>query len=484
MKKQLILFVFTTMLLNIYAQKVRVIDNKGTKITVRNNQVTTSNITPINPVENDVWFDTSTTPKTIKVFDDLSGWVVLTHTATTGSVFFASTNGSPTENVNQLFWDNNNNRLGVGTGSPTNKLEVSGAMRSQGILNSNGTVNEPSYRFSNDTNTGMYRPAADELGFVVGAFEAIHIDETTIGSTKVTINQTLELNGQILDENNTVGTTGQVLTATSTGTKWLDSSTIDTDDQKIDEFTLNTDGKNLELSLESDTEITKQTDLSALKLEGDVTGTLAINKVEKIQNITVSETMPTDGQVLVYNGSSSQWETSATVYSGFFIIDAPNGTTATTYTKSITGLPFKPSQITFVANTNIESLNIDDNNSSGKNARGLNNSYGTMNGFARLIGTTKTQQTIYIGGHGNSINDISRYASSSNCIGLRYGDQDGLDLGKIIASLNTFDSNGFTLNISYTLGTVTNLLPTDLILNIDPTDILKESVVILYTAYR
>jgi hypothetical protein len=80
-----------------------------------------------------------------------------------------------------------------------------------------------------------------------------------------------------------------------------------TDDQVIDEFALNADGKNLELSLEDDAEATKQVDLSDLVVEGDVTGTLASTTVEKIQGVNVSATTPTDGQVLAYNSSSSEW---------------------------------------------------------------------------------------------------------------------------------------------------------------------------------
>jgi hypothetical protein len=141
---------------------------------------------------------------------------------TQGSVFFADTDGTPTEDNAQLFFNDVNNRLGVGTATPSNKLEVSGAIRSQGILNSNGTVGEPSYRFSGDTNTGIFRPAADELGLTVGGIEAINIDETS-GNTTVTINESLELNGQVLDENDSVGTAGQILTATSTGTEWANN---------------------------------------------------------------------------------------------------------------------------------------------------------------------------------------------------------------------------------------------------------------------
>ncbi|MEP4883744.1 beta strand repeat-containing protein [Maribacter dokdonensis] len=146
----------------------------------------------------------------------------LSHTGTTGSVFFAGADGTPTENNGQLFWNSNSNSLGVGTSSPTNKLHVSGAIRSQGILNSNGTENEPAYRFNDDTNTGMFRPAADEIAFTVGGIEAMKIEETS-SDTSVIINETLELEGAILDENDSPGTAGQVLTSTATGTEWVNS---------------------------------------------------------------------------------------------------------------------------------------------------------------------------------------------------------------------------------------------------------------------
>ncbi|MFS4494796.1 hypothetical protein [Maribacter sp. 2308TA10-17] len=215
-----LLALFMQFLVN--AQEETVIDNKGTLITVKNNVVTTAAVAPTNPIEDDIWFDTIAGE--VKVYDG-TVWKNIAHTGTIGSIFFAGTDGTPTEDNPQLFWDNTNNRLGVGTNSPTNKLEVAGATRTQGVLNSNGTAGEPSYRFSNDTNTGLFRPAADEIGFSVGGIEAMNIDETT-GNTTVTINETIDLDGPLLDENDAAGTAGQVLTATATGTVWADASPI------------------------------------------------------------------------------------------------------------------------------------------------------------------------------------------------------------------------------------------------------------------
>ena len=145
----------------------------------------------------------------------------------------------------------------------------------------------------------------------------------------------------------------------------------------------------------------------------------------------------------------------SSTYVGQFIITA-------TGAQTISGLPFEPSSITFVAHANVETLNLDSDNGVGDNNTGLANSFGTMNGFARNDSGTTTQQVIYVGGSGNSINDISRYASSSNCIGIRYGNQNGNALGRTLASLSSFDTTGFTINVSAK----------------------ADNVVVLYTAYK
>lgn len=176
------------------------------------------------------------------------------------------------------------------------------------------------------------------------------------------------------------------------------------------------------------------------------------------------------------NGSFLELLTGGNVYTGFFIISAEGTTT-------IADIPFRPSQVTFVANANVESLNIDSDNATGNNDRGIANSFGTMNGFARNNGTSITQQTTYSGGHGNSINDISRYASDKNCIGVRYGDQNGSSLGKIEGALTSFTADGFVINVNYTDGviTVNNGNP---LLDVQPGDINGEALLVLYTAYK
>ncbi|CAN0604032.1 unnamed protein product, partial [Ectocarpus sp. 12 AP-2014] len=96
------------------------------------------------------------------------------------------------------------------------------------------------------------------------------------------------------------------------------------------------------------------------------------------------------------------------------------------------------------------------------NNTGIANSFGSMNGFARNDGNTIVEQVIYVGGSGNSINDISRYASNSHCIGLRYGNQNGNNLGVTSATVTRFNTDGFTIN----------------------TDSFADGIVVIYQAFR
>jgi hypothetical protein len=143
-----------------------------------------------------------------------------------------------------------------------------------------------------------------------------------------------------------------------------------------------------------------------------------------------------------YYWNSSEWiqlaDNSPKVYVGKAIITG-------TGTLVINGLPFKPSSISVTAFSNVESYALDSDNGVGNNNSGIANAYGYMKGYARDNSGLVDQQVIYGGGSGNSINDISRYASPSHCVGLRY-----------------FNSDGFTLNI----------------------DSYADSVVILYEAHK
>jgi hypothetical protein len=129
---------------------------------------------------------------------------------------------------------------------------------------------------------------------------------------------------------------------------------------------------------------------------------------------------------------------------------------------NITDIPFIPSLIKFTAYTNVDSENLDSDNSVGNNNNGTANNFGSTNGYAIKNGTSINEQCIFIGGNANSINDITRYSSNAHSIGLRYANQNGDSLGKTTATVISFNSNGFTLNV----------------------DEYTDAVIVIYEAYR
>ncbi len=142
-----------------------------------------------------------------------------------------------------------------------------------------------------------------------------------------------------------------------------------------------------------------------------------------------------------YYWKGGQWnklvDNTPNVYVGKAIISA-------TGNLIITGIPFKPKRVTFTAYANIESYTID---GIGSSANNKDNSFGYMKGYAFDNGVTIEQQVINGGGSGESINNISRYASPLHCIGMRYANQDAVKLGLTTARLTSFNANGFTLNV-------------------------------------
>lgn len=160
-------------------------------------------------------------------------------------------------------------------------------------------------------------------------------------------------------------------------------------------------------------------------------------------------------QVYVFDGTSWNQMGQKTTYTGTFRISGSG-------TLSVSGIPFQPTSVSFVAYANVEDFNIDSDNGTRNNETGLPNAYGSMKGFARDDNGSITEQVIFNGGSGNSINDISRYASDSHSIGVRYANQNGDKLGLTTATVTAFTSTGFTLN----------------------TDNYADGVVVIYEAHR
>ena len=113
----------------IVAQSVEVIDKKGTRVTVKNNTVTTSPSAPSNPVENDVWLDSSDSENTRPKVWTGSAWASLDYSGTPGSIFYTGPDNNPTQDNSNLYWDSNNSRLGLGTNAPDTRLDINGTTK-------------------------------------------------------------------------------------------------------------------------------------------------------------------------------------------------------------------------------------------------------------------------------------------------------------------------------------------------------------------
>jgi hypothetical protein len=78
-----------------------------------------------------------------------------------------------------VFYDNGTERMritssgnvGIGTNSPSSKLDVNGDVTTNNIYVGDGSAAAPSFAFEADTNTGLYRRTADELNISVGGSE-------------------------------------------------------------------------------------------------------------------------------------------------------------------------------------------------------------------------------------------------------------------------------------------------------------------------
>jgi hypothetical protein len=156
---------------------------------------------------------------------------------TTGSVVFAGASGTYTQDNSNLFFDNTNNRLGVGKSNPTATLDISGPSSARAMA-INGAGNGPYFTFSTaDTaiaDIGSLGSAsntfANRFDFLIGTRSALSIARSihfqtsfttramVDGSGEVWIGYTadgargaypLQVNGQIFATNATIATSDE-----------------------------------------------------------------------------------------------------------------------------------------------------------------------------------------------------------------------------------------------------------------------------------
>ena len=116
-------------------------------------------------------------------------------------------------NGSEQFRVHSNGNVGIGESSPGQKLQVNGNIRADGhyyvggqividsnrrILAADGAANVPYITFAADTNTGLYRPGADILGFSTAGSERVRIDASgNVGIGTSSPSQPLEVAGNI-----------------------------------------------------------------------------------------------------------------------------------------------------------------------------------------------------------------------------------------------------------------------------------------------
>jgi len=116
---------------------------------------------------------------------------------TAGSVVFAGASGVYTQDNANLFWDNSNDRLGIGTATPVSKLEVKNAGFSAVTISSDST-SETQLRFLTNTAARISQQANQALIFDTNATERMRIDSSgNVGIGTSSPSQKLDVNGSI-----------------------------------------------------------------------------------------------------------------------------------------------------------------------------------------------------------------------------------------------------------------------------------------------
>ena len=100
----------------------------------------------------------------------------------------------------------------------------------------------------------------------------------------------MRLDGAFEDAAGDPGTLGQLLSSTTTGTDWVDSDDVGTDDQMIDELDL--DGTILSISLEDDGEASNELDLDSLRR----------GSIDLHDDVDITTGVPDAGDVLAWDG--------------------------------------------------------------------------------------------------------------------------------------------------------------------------------------
>ena len=184
-----------------------------------------------------------------------------------------------------------------------------------------------------------------------------------------------------------------------------------------------------------------------------------------------------------YYWQNSQWNQLAStsqkqVHFGKILVDVAG-------VETITGVGFSPKSVEFVAVNRVQGFNDGAYRANGNNTNDIRMAGGMTVGYAQNNNGTIDQQVISNGFNGSSINNIGTYSSSTHCIAAFFVNNNGEPIhdngsptggtdaqgGLVRASLQSFNSDGFTLNFdSFLVG--------------DSTNNRTNQIVIIYKAYR
>ncbi len=136
---------------------------------------------------------------------------------TLGSVLFAGTNGIISQDNSNLFWDDTNNRLGIGVATPTNTLDVNGNINTNSLLRfSTGTTNKYHWQYFTNRLTVTETGVAERFVILDGGNFGIN---TATPASELCINGGLHVGGDSdAGDNNLLVDGVATITGTTTST--------------------------------------------------------------------------------------------------------------------------------------------------------------------------------------------------------------------------------------------------------------------------
>lgn len=136
------------------------------------------------------------------------------HVGSPGSIFFASEDGTPTGDNENFFWNNEDNKLGIGTSDPENELDVNGIIKSSRAHIGQGSESYPGYHFQGNVDTGMYSPVEvlGGVGFSTSGTELMRLTpDQRVGINVKDPQATLHVGGDLRVDGTIINTSGKTV---------------------------------------------------------------------------------------------------------------------------------------------------------------------------------------------------------------------------------------------------------------------------------